>query len=143
GGAQTQLTAKTVAQSGYPFTDHTEGQRWTGAQTTIQRWDTDPLLDNEGRDRTMRTVFTHDHFGPSTHQQIGLYAGLVIEPDNSRWFDSQTGAQMYTRPDGGPTNWAAVIHAANPAASYREFMLEYQDSQFAYTNQSLAKAQPA
>ncbi len=140
---QTVLTAKTVLQSGYPFTDRTTGQRWTGAQTTIQRWDTDPLLDNQGRDRTMRTVFTHDHFGPSTHQQIGLYAGLVIEPDNSQWFDSQTGQQMYTRSDGGPTNWAAIIQTANPAASYREFMLEYQDSQFAYTNQSPASEKPA
>ena len=25
------------------------GQNWDGAQTTIQRWDTDPLLDNNGR----------------------------------------------------------------------------------------------
>ena len=137
---QTNLTPLTVAQSGYPFTD-SSGQ-WTGAQTTIQRWDTDPLLDNNGRDRTMRTVFTHDHFGPSTHQQIGLYAGLVIEPDNSQWFDSQTGERMYSRPDGGPTNWAAMIHTANPADSYREFMLEYQDSQLAYSRLSLGAKQP-
>ncbi|RMH15853.1 MAG: hypothetical protein D6696_19650 [Acidobacteria bacterium] len=36
-------------------------------------------------DRTMRTVFTHDHFSPSTHQQAGLYAGLVVEPKASQW----------------------------------------------------------
>ena len=36
--------------------------------------------DNSNVDRTLRTVFTHDHFGPSTHQQAGLYAGLVVEP---------------------------------------------------------------
>jgi hypothetical protein len=141
GSPQTNLTPVTVAAAGYPFTD-SHGE-WAGAQTTIQRWDTDPLLDNNGRDRTMRTVFTHDHFGPSTHQQIGLYAGLLIEPDNSQWFESETGAKMYTRTDGGPTNWAAVIQTANPADSYREFMVEYQDSQFAYSSLSKsAKATP-
>lgn len=43
-----------------------------GAQTTIQRWWADPVLNLNGDDRTLRTVFTHDHFGPSTHQQAGL-----------------------------------------------------------------------
>ena len=42
-------------------------------------------------DRTLQSVFTHDHFGPSTHQQVGLYAALVIEPKWSSWFDSETG----------------------------------------------------
>ncbi len=46
-------------------------QSWMGAQTTIQRWYLDPLVDDSGVDRTLRTVFTHDHFGPSTHQQAG------------------------------------------------------------------------
>jgi manganese oxidase len=148
---QQTLTALTVAQSNYPFHDPTGA--WTGAQTTIQRWDTDPLLNNEGRDRTMRTVFTHDHFGPSTHQNVGLYAGLVIEPDNSTWQDPETGEFMYcqpgtgttppcTRTDGGPTSWQAIIHAGNPAESYREFMLEYQDSQLAYLPTSIPKEQP-
>ena len=50
---------------------------WKGAQTTIQRWYADPFMDNDGQDNTIRTVFTHDHFGPSTHQQAGLYAGLL------------------------------------------------------------------
>jgi hypothetical protein len=58
---------------------------WLGAQTTIQRWYIDPLVDDSDKDRTMRTVFTHDHFGPSTHQQAGLYAGLVVEPRGSIW----------------------------------------------------------
>lgn len=66
-----------------------------GAQRTTQRWWADPILveqrDAEGkatgkfRDNTLRTVFTHDHMGPSSHQQHGLYAGLVIEPANSTW----------------------------------------------------------
>ena len=56
--------------------------------------------DNAGNDRTLRTVFTHDHFGPSTHQQAGLYAGLVIEPAGSTWFHNETGAQLSA--NGGP-----------------------------------------
>src|SRR5262249_14248304 len=47
------------------------GQDWNGAMTTIQRWAIDPLLNWQGQDRTLRTVFTHDHLGPSTHQQVG------------------------------------------------------------------------
>src|SRR4029079_6406841 len=35
-------------------------------QTTVQRWYVDNTLNNNGYDRTLRTVFTHDHFGPST-----------------------------------------------------------------------------
>ena len=57
-----------------------------GAQRTVQRWWADPILDSRnGRDHTLRTVFTHDHFGPSSHQQHGLYAALVVEPANSVW----------------------------------------------------------
>ncbi|HLQ20479.1 MAG TPA: hypothetical protein VK146_16010, partial [Tabrizicola sp.] len=53
-------------------------------QTTVQRWFADPILspDESGlpRDRTLRTVFTHDHFGPSSIQQHGFYSALLIEP---------------------------------------------------------------
>jgi manganese oxidase len=33
----------------------------------------------------MRAVFTHDHYGPSSHQQHGFYAALVVEPKDSVW----------------------------------------------------------
>ncbi|WP_138933813.1 hypothetical protein [Roseovarius arcticus] len=56
-------------------------------QTTVQRWFADPILTMNGdtddpqlRDRTLRTVFSHDHFGPSSIQQHGFYSALVIEP---------------------------------------------------------------
>ncbi|MBU2958876.1 hypothetical protein Q4511_15155 [Paracoccus sp. 1_MG-2023] len=53
-------------------------------QTTTQRWFADPILSNDEKgkaiDRTMRTVFTHDHFGPSSIQQHGFYSALVVEP---------------------------------------------------------------
>lgn len=68
-------------------------------QTTVQRWFADPMLSPTGEDgkyagtdgnkgqfappmadRTLRTVFTHDHFGPSNIQQHGFYSALLIEP---------------------------------------------------------------
>jgi len=104
---------------------------YLGAQTTVQRWWADPVLLKNGEDQTLRTVFTHDHFGPSTHQQVGLYAGLVVEPENSTWVHNETGVPLSTgRDDGGPTSWQAVIQ--DGADSYREFLLEFGDFQPAY-----------
>lgn len=117
------------------------GQDFTGAQTTIQLWMADPLLNNRGRDRTLRTVFTHDHFGPSTHQNVGLYAGLLVEPPGSTWQESETGTPMGSRPDGGPTSWQANIITKNQEESYREFTFEFQDLQLAYT--ATSKSKPA
>ncbi len=115
---------------------------WLGAQTTIQRWYLDPLQDNQGTDRTMRTVFTHDHFGPSTHQQAGLYAGLLIEPNGSTWTSNDGTETFGSRSDGGPTSWEARIITTNPADSYREFMLEFQDFQLAYQTNPLPNTAP-
>jgi hypothetical protein len=109
---------------------------WLGAQTTIQRWLADDVLNSGREDRTLRTVFTHDHFGPSTHQQVGLYAGLVIEPQGSTWRHPETGQTFGGRADGGPTSWRADILWINPRTnkdeSYREFLLEFSDFQLAY-----------
>jgi manganese oxidase len=110
---------------------------WTGAQTLIERWWADPLMNRNNHDRTMRTVFTHDHFSPSGHQHHGLYAGLVIEPTDSVW-TSLTGNQTFgTRlSDGGPTSYAANILAGpGQSRSYREFMLEIGDFAIVYTPQ--------
>lgn len=121
------------------------GQHWDGAQTTIQRFDTDPLLNNEGEDRTLRTVFTHDHFGPSTHQQAGLYGAMLVEPAGSTWKDPITGCVMPNlgekgcgkpRTDGGPTSWQAVIEAQNSDDSFREFAVAVSDLQLAYDRRS-------
>ena len=112
-----------------------DGQNWDGAQTTVELWAVDPLLNNQGEDRTLRTVFTHDHFSPSTHQQAGLYAGLVVEPENSLWY-LPNGERMNTRLDGGPTSWHGYIVPQDPKESYREFMLEFQDLQLAYNKGS-------
>ena len=113
-----------------------EDHPFCAAQRTVQRWYADPILDPKtGKDHTLRTVFTHDHFGPSTHQQHGLYAALVVEPANSVWLpldrnsltaeektDSNKvigGADIFTelrtplrlREDGGPTATRANIVA--------------------------------
>jgi hypothetical protein len=103
-----------------------------GAQTTVQRWFADPTLNLAGKDRTLGTVFSHDHFGPSTHQQAGLYAGLVTEPENSIWKHNETGETLGGRFDGGPTTWQAVIQTQNVADSYREFLVEFADYTLAY-----------
>ncbi|HYL81076.1 MAG TPA: hypothetical protein VEU07_09695, partial [Candidatus Acidoferrum sp.] len=104
-----------------------------GARTVVERWYADPTLNLGGTDRTLRTVFTHDHFGPSTHQQAGLYAGLVIEPEGSQWRDPESGQIMGSRFDGGPTSWHAdIIAGSSGKDSYREFMLEFADYQLAY-----------
>ena len=122
GGAGAQLTVQNHPFFGTP-----------GAQTTVQRWYADTTLNNAGQDRTLRTVFTHDHFGPSTHQQAGLYMGLVIEPQGSQWRDPESGVFFGTgRADGGPTSWHADILTSNQADSYREFLLEFQDYQLAF-----------
>mgnify|MGYP005666352663 CR=1 FL=1 len=116
-------------------------QDWSGAQTTLQRWYADPLFDLEGEDRTIRTVFTHDHFSPSTHQQVGLYAGLLVEPRNSKWLNAETGEEMGQREDGGPTSFQALIETGpgSDTEPYREFALEFQELQLAYTAESKAE----
>jgi hypothetical protein len=114
-------------------------------QVTIQRWLADDVVSlNPGgtapQDRTLRSAFTHDHFGPSTHQQTGLYAGLIMEPKDSEWLHNETGTPLgYSngttpgRDDGGPTSFAAIIVThPDTSQSYREFMIEFADFQLAY-----------
>lgn len=121
GGAPYALAAQPHPYFGIP-----------GARTTVQRWYVDNVLNNAGRDRTLRSVFSHDHFSPSTHQQVGLYSTLVAEPQGSQWRDPETGAMLGSRQDGGPTSWRADILTANAADSYREFMLMMTDFVLAY-----------
>lgn len=172
GSKQNQLTLKTIPffGEGPPNQDDPEygKPQWLGAQATIQRWYADPLCNDTGaqgdspckqdpgvntEDRTIRTVFTHDHFGPSTHQQAGLYAGLVIEPYGSEWKlvdGTKMGGREVPGPggattsDGGPTKWEAMIipPTASGQKPYREFMLEFQDKTLAYTASSKKEKTP-
>lgn len=107
---------------------------WLGAQTTVQRWFADPITNQSGKDNTLRTVFTHDHFGPSTHQQNGLYAALVVAPQGTEWRHPETNTRLNARQrqDGGPTSWMANVITPDPADSYREFVLQVADFVSAY-----------
>lgn len=121
----------------HPFFGSGPGGTYLGARTMIQRWFVDPLHNTAGYDRGLGVTFTHDHFGPSTHQQVGLYATLLVNPAGSMWKHNETGVQLYTRADGGPTSWQAVILPGDIDGdgsddSYREFYLEAQDFAHAY-----------
>ncbi|WP_256660911.1 manganese-oxidizing multicopper oxidase MnxG [Pseudomonas sp. DY-1] len=111
---------------------------WLGARTTLQRWFADPLINTYNVDRGLGNIFTHDHFGPSTHQQLGLYATVLTEPAGSSWYHGETGQPLYSgRQDGGPTSWQAVIATGDLDGdgkndSFREFFMEYSDFQHAY-----------
>jgi len=110
---------------------------WVGARTTIQRWFTDPVVNVDLEDRGLGIIFTHDHYGPSTHQQVGLYATILAEPANSVWVHNETGEPLGTRLDGGPTSWQAqILTDTNDDevldAGFREFYFEFADFQHAY-----------
>ncbi len=127
------VTKQLLSAKPHPYFGSTfNGRDITGARTTIQRWYIDNLLNNKGEDRGLGNVFTHDHYGPSTHQQAGLYATLLTEPQGSKWRNPETGAFYGGRFDGGPTSWRADIITANPADSYREFMFQTADFTLAY-----------
>lgn len=117
-------------------------------QTTVQRWFADPLMEDyklceaQGgvrgmpsgapqacQDRTIRTVFTHDHFGPSSIQQHGFYSALLIEPSGSTWL----------KPNGDPledgVGTQAMITKAHDEMmhpDHREFALAIADFALLY-----------
>jgi hypothetical protein len=108
---------------------------YLGARTTIQRWMFDPVLNIHSEDRGLGIIFTHDHYGPSTVQQVGLYGTVLAEPMGSRWVHNETGRPMATRPDGGPTDWQAAILPGPGGVQFqpfREFWFQHSDFQSAY-----------
>jgi hypothetical protein len=145
GRQQRRLVPKAIAELGNG--PSAASRAWVGAQATVQRWWLDPLkglskdpaAPVDDRDRTYMTVFTHDHFGPSTHQMVGLYGGLLIEPADTTWTSLDGKTVFGVRDDGGPTSYAANILFKSPqrqADHYREFALEWGDTQHAYTQGS-------
>ncbi len=132
GSAHTDTLGKCSSNAG----DNNKNHPWCGAQATVQRWWADPVLNDKWDDRTMRAVFTHDHYGPSSHQQHGFYAALIVERKDTVWtklsgspaevdseHDNQAKCLEKTlsgsyvnnvvkqpcRADGGPTSYAANI----------------------------------
>ena len=67
---------------------------WLGARITLQRWLADPLLNVQEVDRGLGIIFTHDHYGPSSFQQIGLYSTVLVEPARSTWVHNETGGGL-------------------------------------------------
>ncbi len=117
-------------------------------QTTMQRWFADPLMEDlktceatggvrglpsqapkACRDRTIRTVFTHDHFGPSSIQHHGFYSALLVEPSRSQWL--KPNGESLT--DGVGTQ-AMIVHAEDQAMhpDHREFALAVADFALLY-----------
>jgi len=116
---------------------------YDGARTVIQRILIDPVVNVAGVDRGLGLTFSHDHYGPSTFQQIGLYSTILAEPAGSTWVHNESGVPLNTRDDGGPTTWQAAIlpPASAPNGStvksenikdHREFYFEMSDFQHAY-----------
>ncbi|MET0623676.1 MAG: Ig-like domain-containing protein [Pyrinomonadaceae bacterium] len=141
GGTNTLSLTTNMKFGAGPDLDGNHIGDYVGAQTTRQRWWADPLLNNAGADRTIRTVFTHDHFGPSSHQHHGLYGALVVEPAGSTW-ETTAGTPMGTRTDGGPTSYAAnIVPPGDAAKSYREFNLALADFAIVY-RQDLTPVNP-
>ncbi|MEQ1636524.1 MAG: hypothetical protein ABL903_07520 [Methylococcales bacterium] len=141
--------------------DNNKNHPWCGAQATVQRWWADPVLNDQWDDRTMRAVFTHDHYGPSSHQQHGFYAALVVEREGTVWTKLSASpadvdlsqdkceettlsgsAEKPCRPDGGPTSFAANIglpknhpHAGDAEHQHeirREYNLAFADFAILY-----------
>jgi len=147
--AGTALAGQTVAvqdlvEQPHPFfgPQGPGGVDWRGTRITLQRWFADPVLNTEGHDRGLGIIFTHDHYGPSTFQQIGLYSTVLIEPARSTWAHAETGNKLgcntpgeqaaatpvlsatprdqlgACRADGGPTSWQAIINTAESSAPF-------------------------
>ena len=125
----------------HPYFGPGPGGEWVGAQETVQRWWVDPVLRPVGTS-PLGAVFTHDHFGPSTHQQAGLYAALIPEERGTRWRDPETGQLFGGRFDGGPTSWRADILYPDPDSSFREFNLQVADFTLAYGKEGFDHPSP-
>lgn len=119
-----------------------------GAQTTAQRWWADPQQTPMEMDKTLQTVFTHDHFGASSIQQHGFYGALIVEPaETEKWVDPDSGATIggtaaafTARADGGPTQpFVNVVIGGDGDVDndgttdhFREFSLAFADFNLLY-----------
>jgi manganese oxidase len=89
--------AAAQSETGESFTSHSSSAHTASSNIPVSA-DSEPMVLSETQmqvetqgetpepmDRTMRTVFTHDHFGASSIQQHGFYSALLIEPFGSIW----------------------------------------------------------
>jgi hypothetical protein len=153
GGTPAGLTHLAAAEHPF-FGAGVGGQDHLGARTVIQRLLMDPVVNVAGVDRGLGLTFSHDHYGPSTFQQIGLYSTILAEPAGSTWVHNESGQPLGWaannaddidgyRNDGGPTSWQAAILTPELAPfgstvgsenlpAHREFYFEMSDFQHAY-----------
>ncbi|MCI6736976.1 MAG: copper oxidase [Intestinibacter sp.] len=52
------------------------------------------LVERYYANEELNTCFFHDHLNPNSHQQHGLFGGLIIEPKGSTYHDPQTGKRI-------------------------------------------------
>lgn len=156
GGARDQETRRKLSPG-----KTLDGESIEAYQTTIQRWFADPLLtvnaekdannmhamhkaerpdmpcptdpDKECLDRTLRTVFTHDHFAPSSIQQHGFYSALLIEPAESEWFKPD-GTSLADEKGQAVGSKAMIVGAKDwlTHENHREFALAVADFALLY-----------
>ncbi|HEX8242556.1 MAG TPA: multicopper oxidase domain-containing protein, partial [Longimicrobium sp.] len=125
----------------HPYAGFQGDTAFKGAQENLQRWWVDPVPRGGGRSTPLPTVFTHDHFGPSTHQQVGLYAGLLPEDSATRWRDPEVPGRFFGgRFDGGPTSWRADILYPDARSNHREFGIQIADFALAYGREGFTGA---
>lgn len=86
-----------------------------GYQKTIQRWWVDQFFHEDGYDAGLGTVFTHDHFAPSSIQHHGFYNALLVEPKGSDWL-TPSGVDLKGKDKNcQPINIKGLDGAYNPA----------------------------
>lgn len=91
--------------------------------------ESDPKSEYCTKDRTLRTVFTHDHFAPSSIQQHGFYSALLIEPTGSKWLKADG-----TPLEDGVGATAMIVNALDDEThrDHREFALAVADFALLY-----------
>lgn len=86
--SHTDKGGSVIDYAGSPVTNalHVKGDnKHPVYQQTIQRWWVDSFFHAKNYDAGLGTVFTHDHFAPSSIQQHGFYNALLVEPKGSKW----------------------------------------------------------
>lgn len=70
-------------------------------------------------DTELRTAFFHDHMFANLHQQHGVFAALIVEPEGSTYHDPYTGEEIRS-------GTKAIIRNPN-LPDFREFVLAFHD----------------